>query len=431
MVYVDIHGDTGRTLLNYVHNKDSYRDRVVYVSSAINREAGTPETYTAIINPFKVPEQSVEAKAIYSNEIADALTELLESASNSYNAVSVNMSLLLRAAIFTVMCSDSPSLETLCRMFLDRDGQNADLLELGRNSPIHMYRQFFQYDWDSPQLNITKAAVRNKLLYFMADPMLSLMLNGKSTVNLEQCLQDGKVIIFNLPQAAGKFTSGVVSRLCIAFINAILLRREGIDMKHRKPCYLYLDEYQEIVTKSLIGSLSGCRKFGLHCILATQATSSLSKDVKNASMVNAGIKMVGLLDHAGKVEFSKELDVPMETLNKLQPMQFMVKKNDGKHTAFKFQVPILGRRYSLSKPEQKALMDYLVYQSGIYVKAPLESPAPPAPPSAVSQTQHTERKESGKKQDKPGKSKRSTERITSTIMTVIHLDCSHHFNTKK
>lgn len=379
MVFVDIHGDTARTLLNYVHNKD--RDRVVYISSAINREAGTTETYTAVINPFEVPEQSVEAKAIYSNEIADALTELLESASNSYNSVSVNMSLLLRAAIFTVICSDSPSLGTLCRMYLDKDGQNADLLELGRNSPIPMYRQFFQYDWDSPQLNITKAAVRNKLLYFMADPMLSLMLNGKSTIDLSQCLQDGKLVIINVPQAAGKFTSGVVSRLCIAFINAIMLRREGIDIKLRKPCYLYLDEFQEIATKSLIGSLSGCRKFGLHCILATQATSSLSKDVKNASMVNAGIKMVGLLDHTGKVEFSKELEVPMDTLNKLQAMQFMVKKNDGKHTAFKFQVPILGRRYSLSKTERKELLDYLVYQSGIYVKAPLESSAPPAPPS--------------------------------------------------
>lgn len=374
MVFVDIHGDTARTLLNSVHNRD--RDRLVYISSAINREAKTDEPYSAVINFFEVPEDSIEAKAIYANEIAEALTELLASSDNSFNTISVNMSTLLKATIFTVMCSPDPSLATLARFFLDKDGQNADLLDLGRNSPIQTYREYFMYDWNHSTLTLSKAAIRNRLLFFIADPMLAPMINGRSTVNLEQCLNDGKVVIINVPKAAGRFTSNVLSRLAIAFIHAIMLRRDTLERKDRKPCYLFLDEFQAMITNSLVSSLAECRKYGLNLVLATQSIHSLDKQVRTAVLVNTGIKMVGILDHEGKSLFSKELDVPMEKLNTLEPLHFMVRKNDGKHTAFKFRVPILAKRFFLSKDERKDLLDYLVYRSGIYKKITPSSPAP-------------------------------------------------------
>ena len=369
MVFVDIHGDTAQTLLNFVHNRD--RERLVYVSSAINKEANTNETYTAVINPFEVPEDSIEAKAVFANEIADALTELLESSANTFNALSIQMSALLRPAIFTVMCSPDPSLATLARFFLDKDGQNADLLEIGKNSPIPIYRQFFQHDWQNGSYTLTKSSIRTKLLYFLADPMLHNMVCGRSTVRIDECLQAGKVLILDLPQAAGRFTSSVVSRLTTAFIHACMTRRAMVERKERKSCWLFLDEYHEIACKSIISNLTASRKWGLSCVLAVQSTSSLEKNMKNASMVNCGIKIVGLLDHSGKLEMSKELQTSMTSLDKLQKLEFMARKNDGRHTAYKFRVPILAKRFFLSASERKSLMDYLVYESGIYRKAPL------------------------------------------------------------
>lgn len=373
MVIVDITGDLAKRCLHFIHNKD--RERLIYVSSSINREIGAKddEVYRAVINPFEVPESSVEGKSTYTNEIAEALGELLET---STHGLTVQMTALLRPAIFTVMCSDNPSLETLARMFLDKDGQNEDLLALGRQSPIPMYREFFTHDWYSSEYSLTKRSVRTKLLYFLGSPLLGHLINGKSTVNLQEALDTGKVIIINVPMGTDRFCSTVFSRLMVSYINAIMQRREAKELKDRKPCYIFLDEFQVFTSRSVYEGLALSRKWGARYVLATQTTQALDKQTRTAVMVNTGVKMVSQLDHEGKMLFAKELDVPMKTLNELQALQFMVRKFDGKHTAFKVKVPILGKQYFLSAKEQKELLEYIVYQSGIYKKIVV----PPHPP---------------------------------------------------
>lgn len=383
MVIVDIHGDFAKSVLNFVHNND--RERLIYISSSINREAGTDEEYSAVINPFEVPESSVQAKSIYANEIAEALGELLET---STHGLTVQMTALLRPAIFTVMCSDNPSMETLARLFLDKEGQNEDLLALGRKSPIPTYREFYTHDWYSSEYSLTKRSIRTKLLYFLGSPALANMINGRSTVDLPKALDEGKIIIINVPKASDRFCSSVFSRLMLAYIHAIMLRRDAKDRKDRKPCFLFLDEFQNFITRSLVESLAETRKYGLTCILATQTIQALDRTIKTAVMVNTGVKMVSLLDHEGKVTFAKELGVTVDTLNELQPLQFMVRKFDGKHTAHKFNVPILGSRYFLAQKERKELLDYLVYQSGIYKKIVV----PPHPPVEERKTVKTVQK---------------------------------------
>lgn len=399
MVIIDVHGDFARNVVNFIHNED--RERLVYISSTINRECHTKETYTAVVNPFIIEngDNSVEATSIYANEIANAIEEILQSSSNTYNTLSIQMSAILRPVIFTVMYSClNPSFETVARFFLDRDGQNTDLLELGKQSPIAMYRQFFEHDWKSPEYTITKRSIRTKIIYMMGDPMLTNMICGKSTVNVEKCLHEGKVIVVNVSKSGGSFCSSVFSRLMIAYIHAIMIRRDALEINKRTPCFLYLDEFQNMVTSSLVSSLAECRKYGLNVVLATQSTAALSKEVRSATTVNCSIKMVSLLDHEGKVFFSKELNVPIEMLQELQALSFVVRKNNGKDGAFKFRVPILAKRHFLSKDKRKELMDYILYQSGTYVPVST-SPAPPPVSTPTAQDIKQPKKQKRKKDD--------------------------------
>ena len=376
---IDIHGDTAKTVLGFRHNKTD-REKLVYVSSAISRDIQTPDDtiYTPVINFFEVPKNiSIEEKDIYANEIAEDIAELLQSEANSYNSLSINMAMLLKPTIFTVMCSPNPSLQTLADFF--NENLNSSLVALGQQSPIAMYSSFFRNDWSSSQLSMSKAAIRNKLMFYNADPVLSRLINGRSTINIEYCLQQGKQLIFHLPLSASSFSSRVLSRLVVATIQAIMMRRDSVPRKERVPCYLFLDEFQEFATKSMMQqNLAQSRKWGLRCIMATQTVDSLEKNMKTAVLVNTNVKMVGLLNHEGQRAFSKELDVPIETLKNLQPMQFVCRKQDGKHTAFTYRVPILGRQYMLSEKEQQELINYMAFSSGYYV--PLStSPAPPTP----------------------------------------------------
>lgn len=372
MVIIDPHSDFAKRLLTFSHNID--RERLVYISSAINNEAGTKETYTAVINPFEISDTSDEMQNILAQELTEAISELLAETSHS---LTVQMTAILRPCIATVLRCKEPSLETLARFFLDENGQNEDLIELGKTSLIPIHKQFFEHDFHSKEYVLTKRSIRTKLLYFLGEPMLANMLRGRSTVNIKECIDNGKIIIFNLPVGAGKFTSSVFSRLMIAYIQAIMLRREGMDRKKRKKCFLFIDEFQTMLTGSLADGLAQSRKYGLSMILATQSLKAIEgTTLRKNIMVNTGLKIVGLTDHEDKVTFAKEFDVPNETFTKIEPLQFVIKKNDGRQKAFTFRVPILSRRYFLTAKEKKDLLEYLVYKSGIYVKV-----LPPAPPT--------------------------------------------------
>lgn len=388
MIVLDPHGDVAYTLA-FLHNLD--RERLVYVSTSINREAQTSEPYTAIFNPFETIDKSAEMQNLLAQELTESISELLEDTSHS---LTIQMTAVLRPCIATVLRSNEPSLTTLSKMMLDDEA----LLALGKTSPIQVHREFFERSFSLPFYALTKKSIHTKLLYFLGEPTLANMLNGRSTISFEKCLDEGKVVIMNLAKGAGKFSSSVVSRLCIAHLNALMLRRAGIDRKKRKKCFLFLDEFQTMVSGngSLASSLAETRKYGLSLILATQSLKSLEKTtLRKTVMVNTGLKMVGLTDYEDRTTFAKEFDVPTETFSKLKPLHFVVKKNDGRHKAFTFRVPILARRYFLTKEEKKELLNWLVYDSGMYIKIT----PPPAPPP-VQTTTFTKKKTTKKTTDK-------------------------------
>ncbi len=369
LIILDPHGDLAKTALRFAHNQD--RDRLVYISSSINKEADTPETYSAVINPFD-NDGSEDSLNILSQELADAFIELLSDTQYNFTP---QMQAILRPCISTVLRSPNPSMETLRRFMLD--GKNQDLIELGKKSPNPNHRDFFINDFHITEYNITKKSIRTKLTYFLGDQSLINLLTGKSTINLEKCLEEGKVIIFNLPKGSGKFTSSVFGRLMIAYIHSIFLRRDGLPREKRKQAFFIVDEFQTVITQSLSQNLAETRKYGLSMILATQSLKQIENTIiRKTIMVNTGVKAVAQTDYEDRATFSKELSMDIKDLEALEPLYFYVKNSDGKHTPFKFRVPILGKPFFLTSGEQKNLLNHIVYKSGMYKKIDLLPPAP-------------------------------------------------------
>lgn len=358
------------------------QDRLVYISSTINREAGT-QGYTCVVNPFE-NDGSEEMRYVLTTELTAAIAELL---ADTTTPLTVQMTMLLRNMISITLKSENPSLETLCRFCLDKDAQNIDLVALGKQSSNPRERTFFTHDFSSQEYIITKRSIRTKLLYFLSDELFYSMLCGRSTVNIEQALNEGKVIIFQIPKGASKFVSSVFGRLMIAYLNTLMLRREAIDPKYRKPCFCFIDEFQTLITQSLASSLQEIRKYRMSLILATQSLKQIENaTLKKTVLVNTGIKCISLSDSQDRKDFAAEMQVPVEELAKLQPLQFMIKQNDGKSQAFRFKVHILSNHVFYQGKEKQALLDYLVYQSSMYVKLDPNAdvtPSPPAPPLAT------------------------------------------------
>lgn len=393
LVMFDVHGDTALNVLSFAHNK-SNPDRIIFISSAINTIAKTTDTYTACINPLEVPahEKTVEGVSIYASEITEALEEILQSSGQNFASLTVQMTALLKPVVFTVMYScKEPSILEIARFFQDKNNVNADLIEIGKQSPIAIYRTFFEQDWYSSEYALTKRSLRTKILFLLSDPALAHLIVGRSTVSVQNALAQGKVLIVSLPKSHGKFCSSVFSRLLIAYIQSIMQRRANIeDLRKRLPTYLFLDEFQNMITKSLGDSLAESRKWGLNVQLATQSIRNIEPQLRKQVLVNTAVKFCSLADYEDKQMFAKEFDVPIEMFNALKPLEFLCCKFDGKHKAFKFRVPIMGRRFYMSKSERETFLKRIVYQSGIYRK--IEN-TPPPPPQKNETTENEDNKQ--------------------------------------
>jgi hypothetical protein len=372
LVVLDPHGDLAKKVLSFAHN--TQKERVIYVSSSINREGNTKQTYSAIINPFD-NDGSDEEINILSQELADALMELLSDSTYNFTP---QMQAIIRPCIATVLRTKNPCLNELKRFMLD--GQNEDLIELGKQSPNAQHRDFFNNDFHIDEYRITKKSIRTKLTYFLGDQTLSNMINGKSTIDLEKCMNEGKIIIFNLPKGSGKFTSSVFGRLMIAYIHSIVLRRDNLPENKRKQCFMIIDEFQNYLTSSLASNMTEARKYGLSMILATQSLRQIdSANIRKSVIINTGIKCVSQTDYEDRSTFAKELGINVKELEDMKPLQFVVKREDGEHTPFKVQVPILSSKYYLLAEQRKELMNYLLYKSGIYkeiIDTDLHQPKP-------------------------------------------------------
>lgn len=353
-------------------------DRLVYISSTINREAKTAEPITAVFNPFD-NDGSEEMRYVLTQELTSAIAELLASSEHtSTHNITVQMATLLRPCIAVTLASPEPSMNTLKRFFLENN--NEDLIELGRNFPHPQIQLFFSQDWHSDEYKVTRKSIRTKLSYFMNDTHLYHMFSGKSTFSMEKAINSGAVIVFHIPKGAGAFVTSVIGRLAIAYVFALMLRREAVAPKDRKPVYMFIDELQEFVTASVAASTQQARKYGLGLIMATQSLKQIADtNVRNSILTNTHWKAVSIIDADSRAAMAKEMNIKdIERLTKLKSLHFMISKNDGEAMPFVFRVPILSDHLFLSGKDKQKRLEYIINESGVYSKIP-PPPAPPPP----------------------------------------------------
>lgn len=110
----------------------------------------------------------------------------------------------------------------------------------------------------------------------------------KSTINFQQAMDDGQIILVNLAKGLlGEFDVRLLGMLLIGkFFNAAL-GRFSTRQRDRRTFYLYIDEFQNLATPTIVGLLSEARKFGLSLIMANQHLGQFSEDDKKRGVADA------------------------------------------------------------------------------------------------------------------------------------------------
>lgn len=159
--------------------------------------------------------------------------------------------------------------------------------------------ELIQHDWDwiADQSKRTQyeelLSSINMLRTFVTSERMELIFGRQErTINLRQCMDEGKIILVNL--SSRKLHKDIARLLGTLLVNecflAAMTRPEGA-----RPFYLGIDEFENYVTQDIADVLDQGPKFGLHLVLAHHSLEQLkeqNKKVYTAVMQNAKIKIL-------------------------------------------------------------------------------------------------------------------------------------------
>lgn len=130
----------------------------------------------------------------------------------------------------------------------------------------------------------------NKLGQFLSDPMLRNIFGQKENkIDLEKLMNEQKIVFINLSKGRlGEENSSFFGSMFITKIKQAGMARASMPEKDRTDFYLYVDEFQNVVTETFENMLSEARKYGLALTMAHQYVGQLIEKVMHAVLGNTG-----------------------------------------------------------------------------------------------------------------------------------------------
>ncbi len=132
--------------------------------------------------------------------------------------------------------------------------------------------------------------IQNKVGQFVSARMIrNIIGNPNSSINLQEIMDNGKILILNLSQGKlGEDNAALLGAMVITQIQLAAMNRAFMAENDRRDFFLYVDEFQNFATSSFVKILSEARKYRLALTLANQYTDQLEEEIQNAIYGNVG-----------------------------------------------------------------------------------------------------------------------------------------------
>ncbi len=128
----------------------------------------------------------------------------------------------------------------------------------------------------------------NKLGQLLADPLMRNIFGQKENkIDFYHFMQERKIVLVNLSKGLlGDDVSSFFGAVLITKIKQSAMKRIKLPAHLRFPFYLYVDEFQNIATKTFENMLAESRKFGIAVTVANQNLSQLEHSLRSALFGN-------------------------------------------------------------------------------------------------------------------------------------------------
>lgn len=150
--------------------------------------------------------------------------------------------------------------------------------------------------------------IQNKVGAFLSHPLLQKILtNPEKPLSLRKLMDENKILLANLAKGSiGEDTANLLGSLLISRFDLAALSRTDTNEEERRDYTLYLDEFHNFTTQSLVLMLSELRKYRLSLVLAHQYLSQLDESVKDAILGNVGTVILFRIGAADAEVFAQE-----------------------------------------------------------------------------------------------------------------------------
>lgn len=200
---------------------------------------------------------------------------------------------ILRNSLLSLLDYKGATLADILKLLSDRDFRKK-VIPFIQNKQI---KEFWTKEFDKyPERFKIEAIspIQNKVGAFLSHPLLQKILtNPEKPLNLRKIMDEGKILLVNLAKGSiGEDTSNLLGSLLISRFDLAALSRSNVPEEEREDYTLYLDEFHNFTTQSLVLMLSELRKYRLSLVLAHQYLTQLEPSIKDAVLGNVGTIIV-------------------------------------------------------------------------------------------------------------------------------------------
>lgn len=304
-------------------------DRLVYIEPFLK------DGHTPTFNPFEMKDTSLQNLTFTAEQIISAIEETLSREGGKLTEVQVNM---LEKSVYFLLRKGNATILDLVDLLNAKEG----IFEQAQQHDPDFFNAYFR----KPN-NRKREALVNRIERLLNSPVLRNLLGGQSTFDIDHIINGGKILIVNLGDVS-EMSQVMIGKFLVACIKSVIRKRKK---NTGRPCFLFVDEVQSMISGSFDYILSQLRGFGLHLVMANQYLSQLGDQAESVTK-NSAIKIVGGEDYD---DMKAVVKVPKD--QRLKDYEFFLKVRGYHIRSFASPDVIIKhpKRYEIGKDAEKRL----------------------------------------------------------------------------
>jgi hypothetical protein len=184
---------------------------------------------------------------------------------------------VLRNAVHTALTVEGATLFTVLKLLRNEKFRKDVVSRLDDEDLKDFWREEIGQAGDMQMVSMTKGVTQRIDRFNISAPAKRMLSQSKSTINFEDIMDSGKILICNLGDLEEDETS-LFGTTILAKLKMAAERRARMPEDERRPFYVYVDEFQNFATKPFVKMLSSSRKYKFFLTIAEQSTKQQEDD---------------------------------------------------------------------------------------------------------------------------------------------------------